>query len=136
MHPLFPVARPARLAMLACVAGVGSTLSACGSDFGPTGRCLSVGSIAVVVTVRDSTTGRAAADGSIGVLTGASVDDTLINVDSLTILGGDKTGTFTVTIDKPGYLTWSASNIHVTEVGECGNVLPVDLSAKLQPAPP
>jgi hypothetical protein len=92
--------------------------------------------MAVVVTVRDSTTGQAAADGSIGVLTGASVDDTLINADSLTLLGGEKTGTFTVTIDKPGYLTWTASNIHVTEVGECGNVLPVDLSAKLQPAPP
>ena len=67
---------------------------------------------------------------------GADVDDTLEHVDSLRIRGGDQTGTFTVTIDRPGYLTWSASNVHVTEQGPCGNVIPVDLSAKLQPATP
>ena len=77
-----------------------------------------------MVTVRDSTTGQAAADGAIGTLVGATVDDTLFHVDSLTIEGGNQLGTYTVTIDKPGYLTWSAPDVHVTEVGRCGNVLP------------
>jgi len=91
--------------------------------------------MAVEVEVRDSISGQAAADGAIGVLTGAAVDDTLAQRDSLTLVGGDNTGTYTVTIDKPGYLTWTASSVHVTKVGECGNVIPVDLSAKLQPTP-
>ena len=137
MRPLLSVAQQTRLAMLACVVGIGCIVASCNSDSsGPTGRCLSQGSIAVVITVRDSISGDAAADGALGILTGAGVDDTLINSDALTLLGGDKTGTYTVTIDKPGYLRWSASSVHVTEVGECGNVIPVDLTAKLQPAPP
>jgi hypothetical protein len=50
------------------------------------------------------------------------------------MFGGDRLGTYTVTIDRPGYLTWSVSDVHVTEVGGCGSVTPVRLSAKLQPA--
>jgi hypothetical protein len=123
--------------MIACVAGVGSLLSACGSDSSfPTGRCLAAMPLAVEVAVRDSTTGQAAADSAIGTLVGAGVDDTLRHFDALTLFGGDQLGTYTVTINRPGYLTWSATNVHVTEVGECGNVIPVQLSAKLQPAAP
>ena len=135
MHPLMSFAKPARLAMIACLASVGRILSSCGSDTSfPTGRCLAARPLAVVVEVRDSTTGQAAADGAIGTLVGAGVNDTLFHADPLRIYGGDKLGTYTVTIDRPGYLTWSVSDVHVTEVGECGSVLPVQLSAKLQPA--
>ncbi|MEP7087734.1 MAG: hypothetical protein ABI884_10540 [Gemmatimonadota bacterium] len=86
--------------------------------------------------MRDSTSGLAAADGAIGMLSGAGVDDSLEHQDSLRIRGGDQTGTYSVTIDKPGYLTWARSNVHVTEHGPCGNVIPVDLSALLQPSAP
>jgi hypothetical protein len=92
--------------------------------------------LSVVVTVRDSISGQAAADGAIGTLIGSSVDDTLRHTDSLTLSGGDQTGTFTVHIDRPGYLTWTASDVRVTEVGPCGNVIPEQLSARLQPATP
>jgi hypothetical protein len=123
--------------MLSCVAGVGLVLSSCGSDSQfPIGACAAPKSLAVEVTVRDSISGQAAADGAIGVLTGAAVDDTLAHADSLTLLGGDKLGTYTVTIDRPGYLTWIASDVRVTDVGMCGNVVPVKLSAKLQRATP
>ena len=136
MHPLVSVARPARLAMLACVVGVGWMMSSCGSDSPLGGFCAAPRSEAVEVTVRDSISGQAAADGAIGTLVGGGVDDTLEHLDSLKIRGGDQIGTFAVTIDRPGYLTWSASSVHVTEVGPCGNVIPVDLSARLQPATP
>ena len=89
-----------------------------------------------MISVRDSTSGLPAADGAIGTLVGAAVDDTLEHVDSLRIRGGDQTGTYVVTIDRPGYLTWSASNVHVTDVGPCGNVIPVEITALLQPATP
>ncbi|MBA2684305.1 MAG: hypothetical protein H0U66_07440 [Gemmatimonadaceae bacterium] len=101
----------------------------------PTG-CTAPKSEAVVISVRDSTSGLPAADGAIGMLSGAGVDDTLEHLDSLRIRGGDQTGTYSVTIDKPGYRTWAKSNVHVTEQGPCGNVIPVDLSALLQPSAP
>ena len=136
MHPLSLGAPRSRASSVACLISLGWIAASCGSDTTIVGYCAAPRSLAVVVTVRDSISGDAAADGALGVLTGASVEDTLINSDALTLLGGDKTGTYAVTIDKLGYLTWSASNIHVTKVARCGNVIPVDLSAKLQPAPP
>ena len=113
-----------------------SFLSACGSDITPVGYCTAAMSLAVVVTVRDSVSRQGAADGAIGTLVGEGVDDTLRNVDSLTILGGDSLGTYVVTIDRPGYLTWTKSNVQVTKKGSCGNVIPVMLDANLQPVMP
>jgi hypothetical protein len=133
--PHFPRASLERLSGLLAVAGFAWILGSCGSD-SLRGFCAAPISLAVVVTVRDSTSGLAAADGAIGNLVGAGVDDTLEHIDSLTIRGGDQTGTYTVTIDKPGYLTWQATNVHVTHQGECGNVIPVDLNALLQAATP
>ena len=126
---------PTRLVTWSCLAAMGWIVSSCSSD-NVIAACAAPAPVAVVVTVRDSTSGAAAADGAIGTLVGAGVDDTLIQTDSLTLRGGNQLGTFTVTIDRPGYLTWTAANVSVTMKGVCGNVLPVQLSAKLQPAPP
>jgi hypothetical protein len=135
MQTLLSHTTPARLATLLFVLGLGWVMG-CGSDNSPTGGCLAPMSLSVVVSVRDSISGQPTADGAIGTLVAAGVDDTLFHSDALTLIGGDRTGTFTVTIDRPGYLTWIASNVRVTEHGPCGNVIPVELSAKLQPATP
>jgi hypothetical protein len=127
---------PTRVATLLCLVVLGCVVSACGSDVPTVGFCAAAVSLSVVVTVRDSTSGQAAADGAIGTLVGASVDDTLTQTDSLTLLGGNQTGTYTVTIDRPGYLTWTASGVRVTQTGPCGNVIPVQLNARLQPETP
>ena len=111
-------------------------MSACGSDVPTVGFCAAAVSLSVVVSVRDSVTGRAAATGAIGTLVGEGVDDTLINADSLTLVGGNQTGTFTVTINRPGYQTWTAGDVRVTQKGPCGNVIPVQLHALLQPETP
>jgi hypothetical protein len=125
------------LTTLVSLAALASLASSCGSNgTPPTGFCAAPASLSVIVTVRDSVSGQAAADGAIGTLIGASVDDTLRRTDSLTLSGGDQTGTYTVHIDRSGYLTWTASNVRVTEVGPCGNVIPAQLSARLQPASP
>ena len=123
----------ARITTLVCLAALGGIATSCGSDgTPPTGFCAAPASLSVIVSVRDSISGQAAASGATGTLTGASVDDTLRQVDSLRLVGGDQTGTFTVRVDRPGYLTWTASDVQVTESGPCGNVIPVELSAKLQ----
>jgi hypothetical protein len=133
MHLSLSHETPQRGATLMCIAALAIIVSGCGSS-SLVGFCAAPRSLSVIVAVRDSISGRAAADGAIGTLVGGSVDDTLFQTDSLTLEGGDATGTFTVHIDHPGYLTWTASDVHVTQQGPCGNVIPVQLSAKLQPA--
>jgi hypothetical protein len=133
MHRSLSHATWTRGTRLICIAALAGLASGCGSST-PVGFCAAARSLSVIVTVRDSISGQAAADGAIGTLVGGSVDDTLFQTDSLTLAGGDATGTFTVHVDRPGYLTWSASDVHVTQQGPCGNVIPVQLSAKLQPA--
>ncbi len=56
--------------------------------------------------------------------------------DSLKMSGGSALGTYLVTVERAGYVTWTMSDVHVTQSGICGNVLPVELSAGLQPATP
>jgi hypothetical protein len=117
-----------RLATLLCFLALGCSVNA----EGVMAACTAAPPLSVEVTVRDSTTGQAAADGAIGTLVGAGVDDTLTQNDSLTLSGGNQTGTFIVTIDRPGYLTWTAADVRVTVGGPCGNVIPVQLKARLQ----
>jgi len=125
-----------RLAALPFLLALPAIASACSSSDGLIAACTSVAPLSVVVTVRDSASGQAAAHGAIGTLIGAGVDDTLAHNDSLTLSGGNQTGTFTVSIDRPGYLTWTTADVSVTQKGPCGNVIPVQLSARLQRATP
>jgi hypothetical protein len=123
---------------MGCFMALASAVGGCGADrvdneF-PT--CPAITRPAAIVTVRDSVTGSAAADGAIATLVDSGVDDTLFQVDSLTLAGGFHTGTFTATIDRPGYLTWVAHDVHVEkEAGPCGLLIPAQLQARLQPAP-
>ena len=124
-----------RVVTLICLAALTGLVGSCGAaDQGPNPGCAAKAPLSVIVSVRDSVSGAAAADGALGTLVGSGVDDTLIHADAITLEGGDQLGTFTVTIDRPGYLTWTAPDVHVTQKGICGNVIPVELSAKLQPA--
>jgi hypothetical protein len=125
-----------RVAIGFCVFCMGWIASSCGSDQMLIGSCTAVASEAVEITVRDSVSGAARADGARGTLMSSSVSDTLVQLDSLRLRGGDQLGTYMVTVDRPGYLAWTASNVRVTEEGACGNVIPVQLNARLQPATP
>jgi hypothetical protein len=49
--------------------------------------------------------------------------------------GGTQLGTYDVTVDHPGYHEWIRTNVQVTRKGPCGNVIPVRLTALLQPTP-
>jgi hypothetical protein len=52
------------------------------------------------------------------------------------MFGGTRLGTYSVAIEHSGYDSWTTSGVNVTQLGSCGNVLPVQLTAKLQPAMP
>jgi hypothetical protein len=137
VNPSLSRTTSAHTASLVCLAALAGIASSCGAaDQGPIAGCAAVASLSVVVMVRDSVSGAAAADGAIGTLVGSGVNDTLRHIDSLTLDGGDQLGTFTVKIDRSGYLTWTAPDVHVTQRGICGNVVPVQLNARLQPETP
>lgn len=85
--------------------------------------------------MQDSISGRAIADAAQGTLQRGTTVDTLAHVDSLTLDGGQSLGTYSVTVDRAGYRTWTQSNVAVSNTGPCGNVQPVTLNARLQLLP-
>src|SRR5258708_6468613 len=90
-----------RAAIGFCVFCMGWIASSCGSDHMLVGSCTAVASEAVEITVRDSVSGAARADGARGTLVSSSVSDTLVQLDSLRLRGGDQLGTYMVTVDRP-----------------------------------
>jgi hypothetical protein len=124
------------VATLWCCVALLLFVLACGGDYGPVAQCSAAPSLAVRITVRDSVSDAAAADGAIGTLMGSSSTDTLAHEDSLTLFGGNQLGTYTVRIERAGYLTWMRSDVRVTKVSVCGSVVPVELTAKLQSLTP
>lgn len=109
----------------------------CGDYNSMVGYCASVAPIAIEVDVTDSITGLARADSATGFIqSGTRVDSLIRDMSSATLLfGGSRLGTYDVTVSRPGYATWSRSTVAVTKEGQCGNVLPVRLTARLQPGP-
>jgi hypothetical protein len=111
--------------------------SACsGSMDNPVGYCLAPASIAIEADVTDSVSGLSRADSATGFVQSGSSTDTLWHSPPSSLLyGGSKLGTYDVTITRPGYLVWTRSGVSVTRRGQCGNVIPVHLAARLQPSP-
>lgn len=124
-----------RMAALALLAGTLWVAGSCDSRR-VIGQCAGVPSRAIVVAVRDSTTGAAIADGAFGTIQSGAKVDTLTLSDSLLMFGGDRLGTYSVNIEHAGYDTWTRTGVAVTQLSSCGNVLPVQLTARLQPTMP
>ena len=100
------------------------------------GRCLAPVSIAVIVAVDDSVSGASVVDSARGVAqAGAYVDSLHLSSPPPVLLGGDRLGTYEVTVTRPGYRQWTRSGVLVSQQGPCGNVIPVQLTALLQRAP-
>jgi hypothetical protein len=130
--PMVPSSGPTLLALALAVTAGG----ACGSSV-PIGYCAALPSIAVELTVRDSVSGTGVADSATGTVAAASYQDSLHHVQSSDSLlwGGEQLGTYTVTIHRPAYATWTKANVLVSRRAPCGNVIPVQLVALLVRTP-
>ena len=118
------------LAMLA----LGSSLLGCKDGTGPTptGYCLAARSLAIVLDVTDSLSGVGLASQASGAVIAGAYQDSLHHSTSATVLvGGDRVGTYSVTLQHPAYRDWSTSGVEVSQVGSCGNVIPVHVAARL-----
>jgi hypothetical protein len=98
----------------------------------PVAYCTAPRSIAVLLTPLDSLTRVSVADSAHGIVqSGTYVDSLYLSFGVLE--GGAKLGTYQVTVERPGYRQWIRSNVQVSRQGPCGNVIPVQLTALLQP---
>jgi hypothetical protein len=95
---------------------------------------------AVAVYVKDSlTNGNAAAGASLVVREGSFKDSVAVaseppELNNMVITAAaERGGTYNVTVDKPGYVAWTQSNVRVTR-NEC-HVNTVTLTALLQKSP-
>lgn len=125
---------PAGLLGLLVAGGCSSTL--------PNTACNSTAPLAVTVDVQDALTGTSLAESA----TGTIQNETTLVVDTLhyypggiysgpELAGGRNRGTYDLRIEHPGYRLWTKSQIHVTQLGDCGQTLPVHVDARLDRAP-
>jgi hypothetical protein len=102
---------------------------------GPNTFCAAPRSIAVQLNVSDSSSGVALADSATGTVVSGGYQDSLHQVSTTTLWGGDRIGTYTVTVQRPAYRAWVMTHVAVSQKGPCGNVIPVDLVARLVHGP-
>ena len=115
--------------LIAAVACSGSTSPVCTQEFRP----------GLVVYVKDSLTRAGVASGASLVVREGSYKDSVAapnftpDLDNSPLsAAGERSGTYQVTVLKPGYATWLQSNVRVTS-NVC-HVNTVTLTALLQPA--
>jgi hypothetical protein len=94
---------------------------------------------AIVVEVRNANTGEPAAAGALGTVRDGTYMDSLYQYSfagavPLSLAGADeRPGTYTVTIEKAGYETWTVTGVTVGD-SNC-HVETVNLTAELAPIP-
>lgn len=110
-------------------------LAGCSNGSMPLAYCTAPRSLAVEVTVTDSVSGLPLAQGASGLLHNSARTDTLYQVQgsALVMAGGSHLGTYSIDLSRAGYAGWHRGGIVVDQTGSCGNVMPVQLQARLAP---
>ena len=109
-------------------------VAACQSGTSPA-FCLGIRPIAILVKPIDSITHASVATGAHGAVQSGTYEDSLRLISDSLLEGGDQLGTYVVNVERPGYQAWTRANVEVTQTGSCGSVIPVRLTALLQPTP-
>jgi hypothetical protein len=103
-----------------------------GCQDGPT-ACDLAGRAGIVVQVTDAATGAPLSDGLHGAATSGDYRETLIASESGLVGLHERPGTYTIRIERDGYLPWDSAGIRVRQSGAC-HVGTSTLSVPLQPA--
>ena len=109
-----------------------------GCDILDPGDCVAIGSFALNVIVKDSITGGTPPTETRVIARDGEYADTLLmgvpNTAGTSFpLAVERTGSYVVTVEAPGYRTWSRANVVVTRSsGHCSKLQTVTLLARLQ----
>jgi hypothetical protein len=122
---------PLKKALFAAAALLG--LAACGRLSDPV-VCPAIVPPSVMVTVQDSVTGANVTPGATVELRSGTFVTSVVALEGWgsVPVGGNRTGTFTLTVSQTGYQTWTKTGVEVEE-GPCG-ARTVQLTARLKPA--
>jgi hypothetical protein len=130
----------AGLVRWAAVAALGMGVAACKSVTAGGSACTGEVVPGIAVAVRDSVSGASIAQGASGTITSGSYTEAMRPLQNdndgipLWIGGADeRAGTYSLRITRPGYQTWTQSNVKVQE-GPC-HVFTTQLNARLVAAP-
>lgn len=121
------------------MAAIATIAAGCAESNAPQ-LCLATVRDAIIVEVRDATTGQPAASGA--ELTGRHTwkgriisDTARASFDGLTLIVGNLPGEYALTMKKPGYLMWTRSQVVPAEDAACGLPTTVRITAQLTPSP-
>jgi hypothetical protein len=110
-------------------------LTGCRESPNPGPICTMIFAYGLSVEIRDAVTGAGIAAGAVAVARDGSYSETLEHapIDSVAVHGaGERAGTYTITVTRPGYATWTSPPVPVT-ADQC-HVRPVLVRAQLSPA--
>ena len=136
MHRLAARPRPGRLSLLSVgVVILGLAVSACGDPVEPPIGCTEQFVYGIGIQIVDATSGAQRAAGSTLTVREGAYEEVVTQVwgNNTMVAAGERAGTYTVTVVRDGYQTWSQFDLEVGE-NEC-HVIPVTLLAELQPTP-
>ena len=111
-----------------CVGVLTAVLAACDSTAPQV--CTAEFVYGVQITVRDSVTSQILTDSISGTLVDGTFSEAMIVLGNVLAGAGEREGTYSATVQVPGYAPWSRSGIVVT-ADEC-HVRPVELEALVQ----
>ena len=92
--------------------------------------CVAIGVAGVRLFVSDAITGQVPA-AVVATITEGTYSDTLDSSGGVYYGAWERTGTYTVAVESPGYARWSKADVRVTRGGSCGYLRQVSLSSTL-----
>lgn len=96
--------------------------------------CVSVGVSGVQVSVLDGQTGEVPA-GAVVTITDGAYTETPVGRNGVFTGAIERTGTYTVTVDAPGYARWTRDDVNVGRTGSCGYLQTAAISSELERTP-
>jgi hypothetical protein len=117
----------------AAVAGIALAGSSCQK---PTGLCPLVRSFSLSVTVRDSVSGAVLPNTVIRASEGTRTDSVVVGPDAAyPVMFAWDAGTYDVTVQAPGYTTWTSTQTVTYSNQPCGRSVPLAVTALMQRTP-
>lgn len=108
------------------------TLLASGCSLITSSDCISIGVSGLSITVLDRRTSQTPS-GTVVTVTDGDYRETLTKVGEVFRGAMERPGSYSITVEAPGYVRWTRENVRVVRSGDCDYLQPVSLLSELQP---
>ncbi len=108
-----------------------STIASAGCSLVTSSDCVSIGVSGIHVTVLDRQTRQTPA-GAVVTVTDGEYRETLVRSGGVFAGAPERTGSYTVIVEAPGYVRWTRENVNVIRRGSCNYLQRVTLTSDLE----